>query len=73
MAAQNKRKTVKFADVQAVIFQDKRWELTGMKDLMLYDEAFAEARRNMHEGQNRPTKPKEVDPKARQITSFFKA
>lgn len=71
VAAQNKRKTVKFTDVQTVIAKDKRWDLTGMKELMAHDALFEEARSSQNV--NRPQKPVEIDPKAQQITSFFKA
>ena len=70
IAVQNKRRTVKFSDVQAVLMKDKRWELTGIRDMLLHDEVFGDAR--LQEGSRRAPKPKEVDPKAQQITSFFK-
>ena len=70
-ALSNKRKTIKFNDVVSAIAKDRRWEAAGLRDLLLDDEMFEEARTGRATGGR--AKVPEQDPKAQQITSFFKA
>ena len=71
-AALNKRKTIKFGDVQQALNKDPRWEHSGIRELLRSDKMFEEARAQAGGGGGKP-KAVEVDPAARQITAFFKA
>lgn len=70
VALSNKRKTIKFSDVVQATAKDRRWEAAGLKDVLMNDDMFEDARTGRVAA---PCKAPEQDPKARQITAFFKA
>lgn len=72
VALSNKRKTIKFSDIQNAIARDRRWDMAGLKDLLQQDEMFEEARTGHANTAAGKPKKFDEDPKAQQITAFFK-